>query len=103
MKSLSCKKKAADTDMQFTKEGIVRVLNAELVSNCERAHAPSSLFEYQSDPSPSPPRTHCSSLLAEQMRDVEEKKREYSELQKSKVQKSDELDRLQQECFGLKQ
>jgi predicted lipid-binding transport protein (Tim44 family) len=75
-------KKAADTAMQFTKEEIVRVPNAELVSNCERVHA------------------HSES--ATQIRDVQEKQREYSELQKAKAQKSDELDHLQQECFGLK-
>jgi hypothetical protein len=97
-------KKAADTAMQFTKEEIVRVPNAELVSNCERvhAHSESATFAYTKDPSPSPPRTHCSSLLDEQIRDVQEKQREYSELQKAKAQKSDELDHLQQECFGLK-
>ena len=52
-------------------------------------------------PDNSPP-IHCSSLLDEQLRDVQEKNQEYSELQKAKAQKWAELDQLQQECFGLK-
>jgi hypothetical protein len=97
-------KKAGDTAMQFTKEEIVRVPSADLVSHCERVHANSALFAFtkDQDSSPSPPRTHCSSLLDEQIRDVQAKKGEYSELQKAKAQKSDELDQLQQECFGPK-
>ena len=52
-------------------------------------------------PDNSPP-IHCSSLLDEQLRDVQEKNQEYSELQKAKAQKWAELDQLKQECFGLK-
>jgi hypothetical protein len=83
--------------MQFTKDGIIRVPYAKDVGGCEdnALHAPM----FSSDNSPP---THCSSLLDEQLKGVQEKNREYYELQKAKAQKWAELDQLQQECFGLK-
>jgi hypothetical protein len=83
--------------MQFTKEGIIRVPYAKDVEGCESLHASSSVY-----PKDNSPPTHCSSLLDEEIRDVQEEKREYSELQKVKAQKSAKLDQLQQECFGFK-
>jgi hypothetical protein len=90
-------KKTDNTAMQFTKEGIIRVPYAKDVNGCETLHASSSVY-----PKDNSPPTHCSSLLDEEIRDVQEEKREYSELQKVKAQKSDELDQLQKECFGPK-
>jgi hypothetical protein len=97
------KTKAGDTAMQFTKDGIVRVPYAQNVQRCEAGHAGSSVYSvYPVYPKDNSPPTRCSSLLDEQIRDVQEKEREYSELQKAKAQKSDEFDQLQQECFGFK-
>jgi hypothetical protein len=98
---------ADDTAERFRKEGTIRVQYASSVRDCERLYSSSSMFAFaanQDDPSyERRSRSHlCSSLLDEQLRNVEEKRQEYSELQKAVAQTSDELDQLGQECFSVK-
>ena len=90
-------KQAHDTDMQFTQEGIIRVPYPQDVEKCVARHASSQVY-----PKDNSPPTRCSSSLDEQIRYIQEKKQEYSELQKAQAQRSAELDQLQQECSGLK-
>jgi hypothetical protein len=99
--SLQLAKRADETAMQFAKDGIIRVPYAQDVGGCESLHS-SIVAPNEASPSYKRPSHICSSLLDEQIRDVQEKKQEYSALQKVQAQTSAELDQLQQECFGPK-
>ena len=61
-------KQADDTARQFTKEGIARVPYAQYVGECEAMHSDMELSSKR-------PPTRCSSLLDEQIRNVQDRKR----------------------------